>query len=151
MKQKLTITADREDYAIGLTGKLDANGFSGFGEGWYNNSDVQSFCASLHSLSESMEGNATLLGTQSKSDGSEFLERLCIRVYPLAQSKLNGVIGVHISLSDYPYTDCRQEEISKVSSELKVRNHNIKLFADSLYKLLSGETEEACLIGEDLT
>ncbi len=41
---KLTITADREDYATGLTGTLLVDGFSGYGEGWFNNSDVKIFC-----------------------------------------------------------------------------------------------------------
>lgn len=99
MKSKLVITADREDYSVGLTGHLYIDGFSGFGEGWHNNSDVSEFCDKLLSLSESMEGKAELLGTQCKSDGSHYLERFCIRVYPLESSKLNGTVGVHVTLS----------------------------------------------------
>jgi hypothetical protein len=132
MENKLVITADREDYAVGLTGQLYTCGFSGIGEGWYNNSDIKDFCSQLKSLSESMEGTAELLGAQRKSDGSEYLETFCIRVYPLSCSKLNGIIGVHVNLALPPSSDCRHQEILKVSGELKVRNNYIAQFANDL-------------------
>jgi hypothetical protein len=145
MDNKLLITADREDNSVGLAGRLYIDGFSGFGEGWHNNSDVSEFCSKLLSLSESMESTAELLGTQSKTDGSEYLELFCIRAYPLDRSKLNGIIGVHIKLAEYPYTDCRPEEILMVSGELKVRNHHIAQFSKDLGSLMSGSLKEVCL------
>ena len=146
MKQDyLKITADREEYTIGLTGHLNLGGFSGFGEGWFNISDVQIFTANLLSLGHEMEGSADLIGTQSKADGSELLERFCLRCYALAKSKVNGVIGVHVTLSEYPYTDCRVQEIFKVSGELKVRNQNIIEFSENLNRLLTGDIDEVSL------
>ena len=65
MENKLTITADLEDYEVELTGHLYIDGFSGFSEGWYNNSDVTEFCSKLLLLSETMEGSAELLGVSS--------------------------------------------------------------------------------------
>ena len=147
MESKLVITADREECIVGLKGQLYTCGFSGIGEGWYNNSDLKYFCSQLKSLSESMEGTAELLGTQRKSDGSEYLETFCIRVYPLSSSKLNGTIGVHVSLALAPSSDCRTQEILKVSGELKVRNHYIAQFANDLSCLLSGSLNEVNLKG----
>jgi hypothetical protein len=94
-----------------------------------------------------MSGTAELIGSQSKSDGSEYLERLSLRCYVLSESKLNGVIGVHITLSEYPYTDCREQEILKVSGELQVRDHKMKEFSANLNKLVQGNLNEVVLNG----
>ena len=145
---KLTITADREDYSIGLKGTLKLNGFSGYGEGWFNYIDVKEFCSKIEILTSNMSGETELIGSQSKSDGSEYLERLSLRCYVLSESKLNGVIGVHITLSEYPYTDCREQEILKVSGELQVRNHKMKEFSENLSKLVQGDLDEVVLNGD---
>ena len=62
IENKLVVTADRDDYAVGLIGRLSVGGFSGAGDGWHNNSDVLEFCSKLTLISESMEGTADLLG-----------------------------------------------------------------------------------------
>jgi len=145
---KLTITADREDYTIGLTGSLQVDGFAGIGEGWFNNSDVIEFCSNIQNLTNNMSGTAELIGSQSNADGSEHLERFALRCYVLSESKVNGVIGVHISLSEYLYTDCREQEILKVSGELQVRNHKLKEFSDNLNELVQGGLNEVVLRGD---
>ena len=86
---KLTVTADREDYSVGLTGSLQLDGFSGFGEGWFNNSEVKEFCSSIQNLSNNMSGAAELIGSQSKANGDEYLERFSLRCYVLSKSKVN--------------------------------------------------------------
>ena len=144
----LKIVADREDYAVGFTGTLNIDGFSGFGESWFNNSDVEEFSARLIHLATEMNGIAELVGSQSKEDGGNCLERFALRCYVLSESKLNGIIGVHVTLSEYPYTDCREQEILKVSGELKVRNHGMKEFAKKLCDLLLGSTSEITLAGD---
>ena len=65
---KLTITADREDYSVGLKGTLLLNGFSGYGEGWFNNSDVKEFCSKIESLTNNMSGATELIGSQSMAE-----------------------------------------------------------------------------------
>ena len=144
---KLVITVDRDDYTVDLIGHLELNGFSGYGEGGFNNSDVFKFCSQIHELSRDMEGTAELLGAQCKSDGSEYLERLVLRCYVLCKSKLNGIIGIHITLSEYPYTDCRKEEILKVSGELQVRNHILSEFSTELKSLVQGDLDTITLKG----
>ena len=145
---KLTITADRDDSTVGLTVSLQIDGFAGFGEGWFNNSEVKEFCSNIQKLTTKMSGTAELIGSQSKADGSEYLERFSLRCYVLSDSKVNGVIGVHVTLSEYPYTDCREQEILKVSGELQVLNHKLKEFSDNLNKLVQGGLSEVVLIGD---
>lgn len=145
--ERLTITADLEDYCVGLTGKINLQDFSGFGEAWFNLCDITDFCKKLKILASEMVGTIELIGSQSKPDGSEYLETFSIRCYVLSASKLNGIIGVHITLADYPYTDCRNEEIRKLSGELQVRNHKIVDFSDSLVKLINHNENETVLHG----
>ena len=142
---KLTITADREDYSVGLTGSFSAKNFSGIGEGWFNNSDIEKFCSNIQNMANEMEGTAAIIGSQHKGDGSEYIERFALRCYVLSGNKLNGIIGVHITLSEYPYTDCREQEILKVSGELQVRNHKIKDFSTDLNNLVQGKLNEVIL------
>lgn len=150
MESNLVITANREDHSVGLTGKLFLDGFSGFGEGWHSNNDVSEFCKKILLLTEEMKGKAELIGAQSKGDGSDYLERFSIRIYPLDSSKLNGIVGIHVTLSEYPYTDCRSEEILKVSGEFKTRNHTVARFAEDLSSLMSGALSEVRLSSDIL-
>jgi len=147
MESKLKITANLDDHYTGLKGQFSHDGFCGYGEGWYNNSEINNFCSKLSTLCKTMEGAAELIGSQRKSDGSEYLELFSIRVYPLSQSKLNGIVGIHVTLSEYPYTDCRPEEIMKVSGEFQTRNQHIEKFAKELKLLISGSVREVCLYG----
>jgi len=147
-KNNLKITADREDYAVGLKSYLNVNGFSGYGEGWFNNSDIKEFCSKLSSISVEMEGEAELLGTEKRLDGSDYLETMCIRVYVLCASKLNGIVGVHITLSERPSSDSRAQEILKMSGELKVRNRLLGVFSSDLQDLMNGGVNEINMVGD---
>jgi hypothetical protein len=145
---KLSISASLDDCNVGLTGKLSVKDFSGYGEGWFNKSDVLRFCEDLRKLVLERSGNCELVGSQCKPDGSEYLERLGLRCYVLAASKLNGVVGLHVTMSHYPYTDCREQEILKVSGELQVRNGPMQQFADDLQELVDGKLNEATILGD---
>jgi len=45
--EQLIITADLDDFSVGLTGKANLNDFSGFGEAWFNLDEVTVFCKKL--------------------------------------------------------------------------------------------------------
>jgi hypothetical protein len=145
--EQLLITAELDDYSVGLTCKANLNDFSGFGEAWFSLDDVTDFCNNLKLLASEMTGLFELVGSQSKPDGSEYLETFSIRCYVLSASKLNGLIGVHITLADYPYTDCRKNEIRKLSGELQIRNHKIEEFSVSLSRLINNSQSETVLYG----
>ena len=148
--EKLSITADREEFIVGLTGKLVLDEFSGIGEGWHNNSEVLAFCTQLEEISKTMIGSAELVGGEGTTELSEFRETFAIRVMPINQSKLNGTVSVHIIMSNTPYTHCRVQEIQKVSGELKVRNHRLEKFAHELRSLLSGDLDTVLLEGDNV-
>jgi hypothetical protein len=147
MEELLTITADREDFCVGLTGLYQANSFSGSGEGWHNNSDALGFCRELEALSENMVGEANLIGAEGKIYTDEYLETFSLRAKPVDKSKLNGTISIHVTLGKRPYSDCRPEEIYIMSGELKIRNHHVAKFAQELSSLIKGTVNEVCLYG----
>ena len=140
-----TVSADLDEYEVKLYGTLEVEGFSGAGSGYFSKFHVFDFCENTIKLAESMEGSSELLGQLINNDGNVLLTSFAIRVYPLCRSKLNGVIGMHITLGKYPYTDCREEEMLKVSGEIKTRNQHILQFAKDIKKLFSGEIKEAAL------
>ena len=140
-----SITIDLDDNGTaGLTGRFESDGFSGFGEGWFNLSEIKEFCNSFDKLTNSLEGEPELIAGQSKVDGSEYLERFGLRCYVVAKT---GVLGVHVTLSEYPYTDCRPQEISKVSGEIKVDIQSATNFIQELRSLCSGGVMEVTLVG----
>ena len=143
-ENKLVIRIDREEYTAGLFGTLEVNGFKGSGEGWFNISDIQDFIKDLKRVAKSHKGKAELIGGQSDQEGSNYLERFGLRCYPIGST---GVIGVHVTLSEYPYTDCRNEEILKVSGELKSEVQLILNFVKELKGLVSGEDTTTTLMG----
>ena len=143
---KLTVTIDLEEYDAGLTGTLEVDGFRGYGEGWFNLSEIKEFIEKLNNIASSLEGEADLIGGHSEMDGSNFLERLGLRCYPIGNL---GVIGVHVTLAEYPYTDCRKEEILKVSGELKTEVQLVTNFTKELDGLISGTRESATIIGRE--
>ncbi|WP_064608939.1 hypothetical protein [Photobacterium sp. J15] len=140
---QLTVTIDLEDYTAGLTGKLDLNGFSGYGEGWFNLSEIENFCDSLEQVVNKVEGTTKLIAGQRNLDGSEYLERLGLRCSVIAKT---GVFSIHISLSDYPYTGCRPEEIRKITGEIKADTRKVLNFVSQLRKLCIGKNTEAILV-----
>jgi len=148
--ETLTITADREDYTVGLTGVLRISEFSGAGEGWHNNTDVLEFCTELERISETMEGNAELIGSEGIQDQTEYLETFSIRVSPINTSKLNGTISLFICMANGgSYRDRRELETKKMSGEMKVRNHRVLQFAKDLRSLVQGEIEKVLLEGNN--
>ena len=142
---QLSITIDLDDDGTaGLSAHFVSQRFSGFGEGWFNLSDITEFCRSFEKLANSVEGETELVAGQSKVDGSGYLEYLGLRCYVVSES---GILGVHVTLSEYPYTDCRPQEISRVSGELKVEIQSALSFIQGLRSLCSGGVTEAVLVG----
>jgi len=73
-----------KEWITGLSGKLKLGDFSGRGEGWFNNSEIEKFCVSLIQMFTTMEGKTELIGSEQNSDGSEYLETFALRVYVLS-------------------------------------------------------------------
>lgn len=143
---QLSISIDLNDDYAGLTGRFEANQFKGFGEGWFNVTDIIKFCDNLKQLACSLEGKAQLISNQSNSDYSECTEVFGLRCYVLSTT---GIIGIHVSLVDYPYTDCRAQELSCVSGELKVERQSVIEFSQALRHLCLGQVTEVILTDKE--
>ena len=140
----LSIDLDEDGGIAGLFGRLEANGFKGHGEGWFNLSEIKRFCRSFEKMIKAMDGESELLAGQSNGDGSDYLECFGLRCSVVAAT---GIIGVHVTLSDYPYSGCRLQEISKVSAELKVEAQSASEFIQGLRGLCSGVVTTVILTG----
>ena len=143
--KKLTITIDLDQYDAGLTGELSIGDFSGIGEAYFSLSQIENFCNSLEKLATDSVGTAGLIGSHEKPDGTEYLELLGLRCYALSS---NGVIGIHVTISNPPYTDCRVEEILKMSGEVMANSLEILDFVSQLRGLCTKKNEEAILHGK---
>lgn len=148
--EKLTITADREDYIVGLVGHLVIGEYAGTGEGWHNNTKVVEFCRAIEKISETMEGTAELIGSEGCTDTPEFLETFSIRVSSINKSKLNGTLSVYVKMAYSPHGDRDDLETLSVSGEMKVRNHRAKKFASDLESLLQGKLDTVVLEGDNV-
>ncbi len=145
---KLVVTASLDGSAVGLSADFSVEGFGGHGEGWFNKSEALAFCDQLRRLATEMSGDCELVSSQTIAEGTTSLVRFALRCYVLAPSKLNGIVGLHVTISHYPYTDCRLNEILKVSGELQVRNGQLLVFATALRDLVEGKLDEATILGD---
>jgi hypothetical protein len=141
---QLTITIDLEECTAGLEGQLFNDGFTGIGTGWFNITDVMDFADQLEQCALKLTGTAQLIGGESNPDGSESLETFALRCSVVSRL---GILGVQVSLASYPHTNCRIEEISRVSSELKADVQSVLNFSQQLRNMSQGVINEATLVG----
>lgn len=94
-----------------LKGYADIKGFSGFGEGWFNESDVVSFVNDLsdRKFPVSIEG-----GYYGKDHNLKHIN-FGLRFTAIGS---NGTYRLHIVLKNHPGTGCDPEEIMCFSSQL---------------------------------
>ncbi len=142
MNSHLKVHLDHDDDGTaGIIAEVKSNGFSGKGEAWFNLSEIKSFASQLEEFAKSLNNPPTIEGGYWNGEGelSEIL--LSLRLYQIATHR----IGMQVILADYPYTDCRAEEISRVSLELKPEAQATIEFAHQLARLANTENGEAIL------
>jgi hypothetical protein len=130
-----------DDGTASLSATVKYGEFSGKGEAWFNISDIKEFIDQLENFSKTNENPPSLEGGNWDGEGNLIETLLSFRFYSFS----TGRIGVHVILADYPYTDCRNEEISRVFVELKVEAQAVIEFAKRLYYLLNSKNGEALL------
>jgi hypothetical protein len=139
---KVTIYKDTDGTA-GLRAKVCSGSFSGEGEAWFNISEIKKFIDQLKNFSETKKNPPSIASGICDSYGNLSETLLSFKFYPLSDYRYR--LGVSIALADYPYTDCREEEISRVFVELKPEANSILKFSEQLKLLLNSEIEEAVL------
>ena len=142
MTDQLIITIDQDDDGTaGLKAKVYSGSFSGEGEAWFKISEIRSFKNQLIEFAKTTENPPSIEGGNWDGKGNLKDTLLSLRFYSFS----NYRCGVQVKLSDYPQTDCREEEISRVSVELKPEASKVILFAEQLDSLLHSNTGEAIL------
>lgn len=142
MDKYLKITADIEDDGtVGLTGVVSSKRFSGTGEAWFNISEVNEFIAQLENFAKTTKNPPEIAGGNWDGNGYLMHKLFSLRFYLLSSFRA----GVLVELADYPYTDCRAEEIASVTLELQPETQEIINFCGQLNKLLTNGVSEACL------
>ena len=141
---RLKVSIDLEESIAGLKGQLFNDGFAGKGTGWFNITDVMDFADQLEQSALQLTGTAHLVGGESSMDGKESAETFALRCSVV--SKL-GILGVQVSLACYLQTNCRDEAISRVSSELQADVQSVLNFSQQLRKMCGGVMSEATLVG----
>jgi len=143
MKNILKIKADLDDDdTVGLIGTVSSDGFSGTGEAWFNLSDVKQFISQLEHFAKTTENPPKISGGNWDSNGNLIHALFSLRFYSFSSYRA----GVQVQLANYPYTDCRAEEIAQVMVELKPETQAIINFCSQLNSLLSNNISEASLV-----
>lgn len=143
MNNYLKIKADVEDDGtVGLIARVSCDGFSGFGEAWFNLTEVKNFISQLLVFSKSTQNPPLIAGGNWDGNGNLSEVLLSFRFYSFSDFR----VGVHVTLANHPYTDCRKEEISRVTVELKPEMQTVLSFCEQLNDLLLNDIQEACLV-----
>ena len=142
MDKILKIRASIEDDGtVSLTGTVSSEGFSGIGEGWFNISEVKEFIAKLEHFAKTTENPPEIVGGNWDGNGGLIQKLFSLRFYSFSGFRA----GVLVELASYPYSDCRPEEVSSVSLELKPETQAIINFCGQMNHLLLNNINEACL------
>lgn len=137
---KIALQKD-DDGTAGLIASVKKGTFSGAGEAWFNISDINKFANELKSFAETTKNPLIIEG--GHWDGKGNLKRILVslRFYSFSSYRC----GVQVNLADYPYTDCREEEISRVIVELKPESQKVVEFSEQLKYLIDSTIKEATL------
>lgn len=130
-----------DDGTAGIIAEVNNDGFSGKGEAWFNLSDISSFATQLEAFAKSLNNPPIIEGGHWNGEGELSEKLLSLRLYPISTHR----IGMEVILADYPYTDCRPEEISRVSVELRPEAQATIEFAQQLAGLVNTHSGEAIL------
>lgn len=138
---KVKINFD-SDGTAGLVASVSCNGFSGHGEAWFNETDIKGFVTQLRDFAKTTKNPPKIEGGHWDDKGNLSEVLLSFRFYSFSSVRA----GIQVTLADHPYTDCREEEISRVVVELKPETQSLLNFCDQLNNLLSNHIQEACLV-----
>ena len=142
MLNYLKVTLDQEDDGTaGLFAEVYSGKFSGIGEAWFNFSEIKSFIEQLISFVETSKNPPLLKGGYWDESGNLKDALVSLRLYSFTSYRF----GLEVILAEYPYTDCRDEEVSRVSVELKPEVNQLLSFAKQLENLIHSNVGEAIL------
>lgn len=137
---KIEIEFD-SDSTICLKGYSIIDGFSGFGEAWFNSEGILSFARSILDFDDVLE-----LSGGNYGEGGILVDKQ----FGLTISELspNHKYGMYITLADQPGTYCRPEEVRRFSGELKFTKKALLQFSKDLLDLLFERKKSIVVYGD---
>ena len=142
MQDTLKIKLDQDDDGgVCVIAKVYSGNFSGEGEAYFNISDIKELSNNLTEFIKTQANPPSIKGGNWDGKGNLIEILLSLKFYSFS----NYRFGVLVNLTDHPYTECREEEISRVTVELKPNTHELSSFVEQINKLIHSEIKEAVL------
>ena len=142
MQNYLKVSIDQgEDGTAGVLAEVHSGSFAGKSEAWFNLSEINKFIKQLSSFSKTLENPPHLKGGYWNEQGNLKEVLLSFRFYAFSSYRF----GLEVILVEYPYSDCRKEEVSRVSVELQPESSKVVTFVEQLEKVINLQLKEAVL------
>ncbi len=132
-----------DNYSCGLAGSVRVGDFTGAGEAWFGNAQVEEFLVALEQFSKMLAGTASLAGGFWKDEQLE-QTNLSMRFYLVSAG---GVIGAKIELGVNPQDGQRKDSISTVQVELQTNPQQLDRFLNEMKIMMKRKDGEAFLEG----
>ncbi|MGH8618377.1 MAG: hypothetical protein ACREUW_11865 [Burkholderiales bacterium] len=145
---KLSYLDDGDLYSCGLAGEVRVGHFAGVGEAWFGRSELANFLSDLETFSKTLSGNPCIRGGFWNREKPDEIEQVNLSLSFYTYS-LSGKIGVRIDLADDPHTYRREEEVSRIQTELKTVPGMVDRFIKEARYMLRERDGFAILEGGD--
>ncbi len=123
-----------------LKGCADIEGFSGYGEGWFNISDITTFIDQLSSKNFPLELAGGYYGEDHKLKHKNF----CLKFTEIGT---NGTYSLAVGLKNHPETGCRDESIMVFSSELILGKIELEHVTSSFREMINSGKKSFVITG----
>ena len=137
---KIEIEFD-SDSTCCLKGSSIIDGYSGFGEAWFNSEGILSFARAMLNFNDVLELTGGNYGEGGKLVDKQFGLRI-------SELSTNHKYSMHIILADQPETYCRPEEIRRFCGELKFTKQALLQFSKDLLDLIYEKKKSVIVYGD---
>ncbi len=142
IQKQIKIEVDFDsDSTCCLKGSSIIDGYSGFGEAWFNSEDILLFAMAILDFNDSLE----LAGGNYGSGGELVDKQFGLKISELSS---NYKYSMHIILADQPETYCRPEEIRRFCGELKFTKQALLQFSKDLLDLIYEKKKSVIVYGD---
>ncbi|MBU2986374.1 hypothetical protein KO528_13515 [Saccharophagus degradans] len=128
------------DSTVCVKGSAIIDGYSGFGEGWFNSEKILSFARAIPAIGDNLE----LAGGHFGEDGKLVDKHFGLKISELSPSYK---YGLHIILANQPETYCRPEEIRRFCGEIKLSKLELLKFSQDLIDLVFEKRKSVTVCG----
>ncbi len=130
-----------DEYTCLLKGSANIEGFSGYGEGWFNISEVEGFIESLSKRELPLELAGGYYGNDHKLKHKNFSLKI-------SEISSNWKYSIAIVLQNFPEAGFRVESIMKFSSELIVGKQELDSIIENFSGMVKGNQQCFVITGQ---